>query len=56
MTALTNGGLLFTDTANDRVRRVTPLGAIFTVAGTIGGESGDGGPAKAAQPEPARGR
>lgn len=47
--ALSNGGFLFTDTANDRVRRVTPLGAIFTVAGTTQGESGNGGPANRAQ-------
>ena len=47
--ALTNGGFIFTDTSNDRVRRVTPLGAIFTVAGTTRGESGNGGNANAAQ-------
>jgi sugar lactone lactonase YvrE len=34
VTALTNGGFVFTDTLNDRVRRVTPLGAIFTIPGT----------------------
>ncbi len=47
--ALTNGGILVADTANHRVRRITPLGAIFTVAGTGRGAGGDGGPSKAAQ-------
>ncbi len=47
--ALPNGGILVADTGNDRVRRITPLGAIFTVAGTAGGLAGDGGVAKAAQ-------
>lgn len=47
--ALPNGGFVFADTGNDRVRRVTPLGAIFTVAGTTQGESGNGGQANAAQ-------
>lgn len=46
---LTNGGVLVADTGNNRVRRITPLGAIFTVAGTSGGLAGDGGLAKAAQ-------
>lgn len=44
-----NGGFLIADTGNDRVRRVTPLGAIFTVAGTGGGLAGDGGQAKTAR-------
>jgi len=44
-----SGALYFTDTWNDRVRRVTPDGTITTVAGT-GDRSffGDGGPATAA--------
>lgn len=46
---LANGGVLVADTGNDRVRRVTPLGAIFTVAGTTGGLAGDGALAKGAQ-------
>jgi hypothetical protein len=46
---LPNGGFLVADTGNDRVRRITPLGTIFTVAGTTGGLSGDGGPAKTAR-------
>jgi hypothetical protein len=39
---LTNGGVLVSDTSNHRVRRVTPLGTIFTVAGAGAGNSGDG--------------
>jgi NHL repeat-containing protein len=49
VTALTNGGVLVSDTVNDRVRRVTPLGAIVAVAGSTGGNSGNGGPAKDAR-------
>ena len=44
LVALPNNGFLVADGNNDRVRRVTPLGAIFTVAG--GGPAGDGGLAK----------
>jgi len=47
--ALPHGGFVFADTDNDRVRRVTPLGAIFTVVGTSAGKSGDGGLANQAQ-------
>jgi hypothetical protein len=46
---LSNGGVLVADTNNDRVRRVTPLGAIIAAAGTTGGNSGNGGLAKGAQ-------
>jgi sugar lactone lactonase YvrE len=46
---LTNGGVLLSDTGNHRVRRVTPLGTIFTVAGTSAGNAGDGGQARTAQ-------
>jgi hypothetical protein len=46
---LPNGGVLVADTDNDRVRRVTPLGAIIAVAGTTDGNSGNGGPAKGAR-------
>lgn len=42
---LTNGGFVVADTANHRIRRITPLGAIFTVSGGAAGLSGDGGPA-----------
>jgi len=44
--ALPNGGFLVADTGNDRVRRVTPLGAIFTVAGSTAGNAGNGGLAR----------
>ena len=45
-----NGNLYIADSANHRVRRVTPLGIITTLAGTgFAGFSGDGGPANAAQ-------
>ena len=47
VTALSNGGVLVSDTVNDRVRRVTPMGAIVAVAG--GGGAGNDGPAKAAR-------
>ncbi len=49
VTALSNGGVLVSDTVNDRVRRVTPMGAIVAVAGSTAGNSGNGGPAKQAQ-------
>lgn len=49
VTPLTNGALLIADTGNDRIRRITPLGTIFTVAGTQPGLSGDGGPASASR-------
>ena len=47
--ATAEGGVLIADTANHRVRRVSPGGTISTVAGTTRGFSGDGGPARAAQ-------
>jgi NHL repeat len=47
--ALPHGGFVFADTSNDRVRRVTPLGAIFSVVGTSAGKTGDGGLANQAQ-------
>ncbi len=44
------GNLYVADTANHRIRRVSPAGVITTIAGTgAGGFSGDGGPAAAAQ-------
>lgn len=45
---LTNGGFLMADTLSDRLRRVTPLGTIVTVAGARRALGGDGGPASAA--------
>jgi hypothetical protein len=41
---LGNGGLLIADSGSDRLRRVTPLGAVVTVAGGRRGLAGDGGP------------
>ena len=51
MLVLDNAGdLLFTDTAENVVRMITPLGTIQRVAGTgVSGYSGDGGPATAAE-------
>jgi sugar lactone lactonase YvrE len=44
------GNLYVVDTANERIRKVTPEGVISTVAGNgTRGFSGDGGPATAAQ-------
>lgn len=44
------GNLYVVDTANERIRKVTPEGVISTVAGNgTAGFSGDGGPATAAQ-------
>src|SRR5450631_2128222 len=45
-----SGNLYISDYAGQRIRKVTPSGAISTYAGTgIAGFSGDGGPASAAQ-------
>jgi hypothetical protein len=45
-----DGGYLIADAGNDRVRRVFADGTIRTVAGTgVYGDSGDGGPATAAE-------
>ncbi|MGP8243002.1 MAG: hypothetical protein ACLQVN_00615 [Bryobacteraceae bacterium] len=45
-----NGNVLVADTGNQRIRRITPDGAIHTVAGNGGqGYSGDGGAAARAQ-------
>jgi NHL repeat len=48
--SLPDGSILFPDSGNHRVRRVSPAGIITTVAGTgTAGFSGDGGSALAAQ-------
>ncbi len=40
-----SGGFLIADTGNHLLRRVTPLGTIFTIAGSTRGLGGDGGTA-----------
>ncbi len=48
--ATADGGLLIADTDNHRVRRVSPAGVIFTVAGSgTAGFSGDGAAATSAK-------
>jgi hypothetical protein len=47
--AAAHGGFIVADTLNNRIRRITPMGAIFTVAGTSSGNAGNGGLAKTAQ-------
>ena len=47
--ATADGGYLIADPGNHRIRRVSPAGTITTVAGSTAGQSGDGGPATAAQ-------
>lgn len=46
--ALSNGGFLVADALSDRLRRVTPLGTVVTIAGERRALAGDGGPASAA--------
>lgn len=46
---LPNGGLLVADTGSDRLRRITPLGAVVTVAGGRRALGGDGGPTRGAR-------
>ena len=46
---LPDGSILIADSANHRIRKVSPLGVIETVAGTGAGDfNGDGGPATSA--------
>ena len=44
-----DGSVYIADSANDRIRKVTPNGIIMTIAGTVGGFLGDGGAATAAR-------
>src|SRR5512140_3783041 len=45
-----NGDLVFADSSNARIRKITPQGVISTIAGNGSyGYSGDGGPASQAQ-------
>src|SRR5438132_316639 len=52
--ATADGGYLIADANNHAIRRVSPAGAITTVAGTltVAGSTGDGGPATAAKLNP----
>lgn len=45
---LPHGAFIVADAANNRIRKVTPLGAIFTVSGGAPGLGGDNGPASGA--------
>lgn len=44
-----DGSVYIADTNNDRIRKVAPNGIITTIAGSVGGFSGDGGAATAAR-------
>jgi uncharacterized protein (TIGR03437 family) len=44
-----DGSLYIADYGNDRIRKVSPDGLISTIAGSVGGFTGDGGPATAAR-------
>ena len=51
-----DGTIYFSDTGNNRIRKITPGGIIYTVAGNgVRGFSGDGGPAINAQLKDPRG-
>ena len=49
LTAMPDGGFLIADSGNNRIRAVSATGSISTVAGTVPGFAGDGGPASAAR-------
>ena len=44
-----DGTVYICDNANDRIRKIAPNGIITTIAGSVGGFSGDGGQAAAAR-------
>lgn len=44
-----DGTIYITDNANDRIRKIAPNGIITTIAGSVGGFTGDGGQASAAR-------
>ncbi len=44
-----DGTLYIAEFSNDRIRKVAPNGVITTIAGSLGGFTGDGGPATAAR-------
>jgi uncharacterized protein (TIGR03437 family) len=44
-----DGTLYIAEFSNDRIRKVAPNGIITTIAGSLGGFTGDGGPATAAR-------
>jgi len=44
-----DGSIYIADNANDRIRKIAPNGIITTIAGSVGGFTGDGGQAVAAR-------